>query len=193
MGVLTDFFATTESELRAYYPGWKLPLEQPIRIASKNPFTGESAEAVSWDPDPERPVEDVGPPGPPSPSIDLKGLGHTSVISLIGIVHDSSAQAEESFMRLALIGPEEGPWINELPPAFVAKLAKLDGADRDRVAEAWTSAERADIAGIKDEFTRNRMLADHDLGYWRGMLDELADFARTALSQGHRVYMWTCL
>jgi len=193
MGVLTDFFAATESELRAYYPRWKIPLDQPIRISSKNPFTGELAEAVSWDPDPERPVENVGPLGPPSPSIDLKGLGHTSVVSLIGIVHDSSAQAEESFMRPVLIGPEEGPWLNELPPAVVAKLAKLDDADRQRVAEAWTAAEGADIAGIKNEFTRDRMLADRDLRYWRGMLDELADFARTALARGQRVYMWTCL
>ena len=191
MGFLSHLFAATESELLAYYPGWKVPLAKPIRSPVRNPFTGETLEGMSWDPDPENPVEDPGPRRLPSPSINLEGLRQTSVISLIGVVHDSSLQAEDTFMRYALLGPGDGPWLNELTPAFVAKLVKLDDAGRDRVAEAWTAAEHANLAEIPDKRMRNRLLEEQDARYWRATLDKLADFSRKAVAQGRRVYMRT--
>lgn len=193
MGVLTDFFLATEAELRAHYPAWRVPLAEPKRAPMKNPFTGETVEAVVWDPEPDSPVEDPGPPGPPSPSIDMKGLGLTSVCSLLEIVCGGGKDVEERFYRLALIGPEEGPWINALPSPFAAKLASLDAAGLARVAASWTAVEQADLAGIENEPTRARMLASHDARHWREVLDELAAFARLAVAQGRDMYVWTSL
>jgi hypothetical protein len=193
MGVLTDFFRASESDLRATYREWKVPLDAHIRRQGLNPFTKEPVLMTSWDPNPEEIVEDRGAAGPPSPSIDMRGLGHTEVASLIAIVHDASKEVEERFYRPALIGPEDGPWINELPMAFVAKLATLDDAVMTRVAEAWSGVQRADIEGIPNAHTREHMLAARTTPYWSEVLRELVTFARATVAEGKHMYMWVCL
>jgi hypothetical protein len=180
MGVLTDFFRATEVELRAHYPGWKVPLAQPLRKPGINPFSKKPIEVLSWDPSPDKPVTASGPSRPPSPSIDLKGLGHTSVASLIAIVHDPSKDIADRFYGGALLGPDDGPWVHELPAAFVAKLAALDAAALDTAAKRWTDVEAEDGSG-----TTYRQ--------WRRVLDELARFARATVAERKNMYMWVSL
>jgi hypothetical protein len=115
------------------------------------------------------------------------------VEQLIAILHDDSPQLRERFWRPALIGPDDGPWINELPPAFVKRLAALDESAAERIGQEWAMQERADIASIQARFTRDHMLAHQDLAYWRAMLDRLAEFARAAIAEGRGMYMWMSL
>jgi hypothetical protein len=187
---LADFFRATEAELRAAYPGWKLPLADPNRRQGTNPFTKQPVEILSWDPNPDEVVEERGPSRPPGPSIDCKGLGPTSVASLIAIVHDASNEVRERFYRPALIGPEDEHTIHELPSALVTNLAALDESARGRIAHEWATRERADLATIRDRATRDMMLARRDFAYWRAMVDELAGFAQAAVADGRSVYMW---
>jgi hypothetical protein len=193
MGVLTDFFAATDDELRKHYPSWKLPLAQPTRVTRRNPFTRELMEGVEWDPSPEQPVSDRGPSGHPGAWIDLKGLSDTSVRSLIRLLLNQSPPDGSKFDRPALIGPKDGPWVNQLPTDFVEALASLDGASREALASKWSETERNDIAGIMHDATRQQMLSDHALPHWREMLDALADFSRESVVAKKNVYMWMCL
>jgi hypothetical protein len=193
MGVLTDFFRLSKSELRSTFAAWKVPLDEPVRRPGVNPFTKQPIEVLSWDPDPQTLVEDSGPAGPPRPSIDMKGLGHEAVVSLIKRVHDPSPETEAQFFRPALIGPDEGPWINELPPAFVSKLAALDDAAMARVAAEWSLEQRSDIETTKDDFTRQGLLARRPPAYWHEVALELRSFARATIAEDRRMYMWVCV
>jgi hypothetical protein len=167
-----------------------VPLDEPVRVRRTHPFTKQPIEVLEWDPNPEESVEDRGPSALPGPAIDCKGLGPTSVASLIAIVHNASKETEERFYRRALIGPETGPVILELPAAFVAKLAALDEAGRSRVAQEWSARERSDLESIPNRATREAMLARHDAAYWSAMLGELARFAEATVSEGRGMYMW---
>lgn len=180
MGVLTDFFRATTEELRAAYPTWREPLEEARYVTRMNPYTREPEDSLSWDPTPLLALTAEGRTGPPEPSIDMKGLTELSVWRLIATVDDASEEAQRRFERPALIGPEQGPWIFEVPASFVEKMALLDDAGRARVTDAWAKTEQEDFPAV----------TVHE---WRDTLDTLAAFAQSTISEQRRMYMWICL
>ncbi len=105
----------------------------------------------------------------------------------------TSAAMRERFYRGALIGPEDGPWIHDLPEELVARLASISEAEADDVAKRWCDIERADIATIENEGVREHMLAGSPLAHWRTLLGALATFARATLAEGRRMHMWVSL
>jgi hypothetical protein len=192
MGVLTDIFRATEAELRAYYPTWRVPLEQPIRTTRFNPFVGKEMEVLSWDPAPREAIADDGQTGPPSPSIDMKGLDLDTIATLVGLGETAPAEVEALFLRGALLGPEEGPWVHEVPPSFVAKLVALDAEGMQALAEVWWR-QLADAAVQARAAGRGPMFRENTLADWRGVLDILAAFARETVAEGRRMYVWVSL
>lgn len=187
--MLTDLFLATSTELHAHYPNRRAPLETPVRTKRKSPFAGTEVEVLVWDPAPGAAVggERVGPP---SPSLDVKGLTKTSFFWLVrSVLGDRTPSTLE---RQALFGSDEGPWIYEIPSTFVTELAALDDAGRARLAQTWNAHEREEAMGIRSASTRDRML-QRDEAYWRGYLDVIARAAKEALAQGRNLYLWMSL
>jgi hypothetical protein len=184
MGVLTDFFRATQGELRSTFPRWREPLAEPVRTQRLNPFTKKMAEVLEWDPTPDQPVVDRGPVGPPPASLDMKGLGQTSIASLIGILHDAPKTLQDRFYRPALIGPAEGPWLHELPLEFVERLAALDDLGLRRAAARWAQVENEDLGVVG---------AGQPPEEWRAVLKQMSTFARTTMAEQKRMFMWVCL
>lgn len=193
MGVLTDFFRATPEELRAAFTGWKEPLQTPVRRSGVNPFTKKPIEIVSWDPAPEREVHERGPVGPPSPSIDLKGLDFVELQMLCDVLLGDGHEARGLLDRPPLIGPNDAPWVHELPAALVAQLAAVDAQRLGVEAQRWAELRRRDISSIRDEGARATMLRSHETERFVYALQMLATFARETVAEGRRMYMWTCL
>jgi hypothetical protein len=196
MGTLTYCFAATSAQLRAYYPTWKLPLNVPNLKESKNPFTKETLWYEDWDPEPARPVEGNGlwhfeaeqDLHRHFQGTNLKGLFWTDLEDLIPVLHSEPDEWTKPLRRPPLIGPEKGPWVNELPGPFVARLAALGGEDVEPRARDWlyrhlrkergkslTSAQREKLSVLTD---------------W---LAELASLARVCIAVDERIYIWSCL
>lgn len=51
MAVYATFFLSEAEKLAAGFPNWKLPLPQPVRRETRNPFTGEPTVVESREPD----------------------------------------------------------------------------------------------------------------------------------------------
>src|SRR5436189_270949 len=88
----------------------------------------------------------------------------------------SEPELRGAFYRPALIGPPDGPWINELPDSFVLKLAALAPRELEPTAAEWGESEREDMTSIRDKSARDRMLQTKTPEYWRAILDALSAF-----------------
>lgn len=51
MAVYTTVFAATSVELHAAFPGWRRPLDAPVRRKGVTPFTKQATTYDSWEPD----------------------------------------------------------------------------------------------------------------------------------------------
>ena len=191
----TEFVRTTPTELRRRLRGWREPLAEAVRRRVTNPFTRQPYEGWSWDPSPDVSVapssEDV-----PWPSIEMLGFEHVGVIALLAVVLPIDAPSLRRTMfpdaaelasdrRPALIGPEEGPWIWEVPPPLVAALAEMDANAIAAAGPRWAVALRDEVKRLDP--TSVDLLED---GFYVDALARLAAFAREAVAAGEHVYEW---
>jgi hypothetical protein len=152
MGVLTDFFVASPSDLDTVLFGWQLPpppLAEPVDVHGVNPFTKKPFTISSRNNRDEVPLPN--PNANPSPNIcTLPNVQCKSLLpdrlavafsSLSGMVIDD---ALDLIMCGALIGPPVTEIaIQRLPDAFTAALAK---ANNDALVRAAQAIEDADVA-----------------------------------------------
>jgi hypothetical protein len=193
MGVLTDFFRATPAQLRATYKGWREPLATPVKRRHLNPFTKQMMEVNEWDPSPDVEVTEPGPVGPPSPSIDLKGITQIELEMLCELLLGEGHHASEALYRPALIGPADGPWLTEVPSALVSELCALSGERTASVARRWVELWEEDQATITSGPQRSEERVRGDREAFQNALRMLHTFARETVAEGKVLYMWTCL
>jgi hypothetical protein len=154
MAVYTTFFLCEPAELLEGFPGWQMPLEQPVRREIRNPFTGEFMVIESREP--QWPDDDVEIPAlnyhaitiegsyedylesrlPPfvrqRPHWAAKGLTLVELNPLIEIIGVNGEMGPALFSP-----PSSGNDVEGFPADFLTKLPTLDAPT---VAERWAAA-----------------------------------------------------
>jgi hypothetical protein len=189
---LTDFFLATPDELRRACSGWPAPLDAPRVETRTNPFTKKPVVVRDWTPhDADFSRSTLAPDCTAFPSIDVKGIGVAEVRFLVSAALDVDQARARELDRPPLIAPPEcESALCEVPGDLVRRLASADSNALDAIAQKWDALERADIAGIEDKRTREAMLAERTLAYWKSALAAVAAVARQAAAEKKGLYYW---
>lgn len=127
-------------------------------------------------------VLDLGGPASSSfPTLDLKGIDPLVQLGtleslLTGVDYDIVAERSGKLVAMADEGEQ---LVVSVTNELVAALSTADEARLREVAEPWSETE--EFGGRADPT---------DLAM---VLNELADLARTATTDGHRLYCWVCV
>ncbi len=159
MAIYTSFFLCEPLELHSAFPGWKLPLTEPIRRTWVNPFTREEMTVETRDPE----WDDIDPNDTPMPEIRVvaiegdyemylqnripefvqskphwcaKNLTSLELEPLIAAAIDS----DEGKLETALYAhPSLGAGIELLPNNFVLLLKSADASTLNSIAGKWAA------------------------------------------------------
>lgn len=154
MAIYTTFFLCRPEELPGGFPGWRLPLAEPVRREFRNPFTGEVSVVETREPEwpedasdePERDYqaaviqagyEDylegrLRPFVRACPHWCAKGLTEVELEPLL-----QAAGVATSMEGALYAPPSSGAFVQQLPLEF---LATLDSLDLSEVASQWAAA-----------------------------------------------------
>ncbi len=153
MGVLTDFFAATESQLAEVFVGWHTVSNTPIQRETTNPFSGEAIIVNDWQPGPLiREGELVDSPAIEAlPHSHFKGVDHVKLGTLYKLVSgDKHEHFIDTLSKPALIYPEgEDIGLHQIPSALTSALATLSENKHAEVAMKWQLTEECQL----DRFT----------------------------------------
>ena len=157
MAIYTTFFVCRPEELVAGFPGWRLPLAEPVRREVKNPFTGKTVIVHSREPEwPEDSVEDLVSSsrqifvGSESFEVYLENrlpafvrarphwCGKRLTEIELGLLGEA-AGVETSF-ECPLYGPHSSPFsLMSIPASLCDQLVACDQQALDAIAEKWAS------------------------------------------------------
>lgn len=143
MGVLTDFFLATDSDVSCVLSGWQLPpplLPQAVVVETINPFTRQPVQITTRrDPDsvPEpNPEADPSPDVSSLPNVQCKGLLPDKLaLAFSALAHVSENDAMDSILCGDLVGPPNTEIVVlRMPEAFTVALASASDQDLMRAA-----------------------------------------------------------
>lgn len=167
MAIYTTFFLCDPVELLDGFPGWRMPLDNPVRREVRNPFTGEmmviESRAPEWPDSAASPVfnyQATEIEGPYEAYLETrlpsfvqqrshwaaKGLTPVEINPLLEIL------AIEDEIEMAIYSPPtSGDCIEVFPDAFLAKLTSLDLEQTSHDwAEALSTPEHThSVSGVK--------------------------------------------
>ena len=120
------------------------------------------------------------------PSQDFAGLDAKGIDTvMLGTLHAvlTGGAFDPSFMSDALYsGGKNGPWVFEVPPNLVMRLAKLNAQQLRSTAAEWATTE---------EFSPE--YEDWPVEAVQQMLADLAGLCKRAVGEDKAVLMWICL
>lgn len=138
-----------------------------------NPSGGHTETVPCWDPEHGKPTPEYAIRDLPGPAIEMQDFEKLGIDALIPLLEGSNAHAVlAARQRPPLIHPEEGPWLFEVPPTVVEKLAALPEGEIATLGQRWAAVLRADEA------------------VHVACLRRLVGFARETMTAGHRMYEW---
>lgn len=147
MGVLTDFFVASASELSAAFPNWQAVANEPIIREVINPFTGQKQTVSEWQPLPGSSANstdvDLTPIISGLPVAEFKRIDHVKLARLQEILcGDDVRAALEGLLRPARIHPaNEDTGLHQLPDRLAAQLSVLKPTEISAYAERWSTSE----------------------------------------------------
>jgi hypothetical protein len=181
----TDYVRTTPTALRQACRDWREPLAESILIERLNPFTRQNQTLPSWDPDPKAAAPSFVA-DPPGNSLEMDGFEGAGANALIRLFFAADADARIAVRRRpSLIGPEDGPWVLDVPASAIAHLAALTNAEVEAAGPRWAALVRAELKAIDPN--SDDLLDD---GFYGATLVRLATFAREAEAANENVYEW---
>ncbi|HWZ91077.1 MAG TPA: hypothetical protein VNW92_19585 [Polyangiaceae bacterium] len=196
MGVQTDLFLASPSEIEAAFSGWHRPsplLADFVTRTARNPFTGEQLTIRSRIPEDQTGPDDDATDRPDLERFDLvdqKGLSTVNLAQLACALLDwdhDNAHCEIDGRTFA--GPPDAGVLLELPQALTRRLADLTRDDCATFGRLWAALFREDANGIKADFIRQHELSRPD-SEWIGRLADLAHLARQARATTKSVFVW---
>ncbi len=119
--------------------------------------------------------------------LDEKGIDHVKLATLYALLsdqpYDSAFMSEAS---LVYVASDDGPWVQQVPPDLVSRLANLAENDYPRIAQQWAQTEEFTHphSGFTPELARERT---------ENFLRRIAPLARQSLAEHKVLLMWTCL
>jgi hypothetical protein len=154
MAVYTTFFLCQPKDLLRGFPGWRLPLARPVRREVRDPFTGEVRVIETREPDwpqgadaePEQEYRVVAIEGRYEDYLEgrlppfVHGCPHWAAkgLTVVELTPLFKAAGVEAGMACPIYGPpSSGALVQQLPPAFFAKLGSLD---QKSIAKRWAAA-----------------------------------------------------
>src|SRR5207253_1912724 len=113
--------------------------------------------------------------------LDAKGIDQIKLATLYAIL--TKSDFEPGFMNDTLSsGGEEGPWVMEVPPDLVERLAELKPRQRTAAGKKWAATE---------EFSPQ--FDDWPVEAVQQILQDLALLCQRAVAEKKSVLMWMCL
>ena len=208
MAIYSTFFLSAPEQLHSGFPGWKLPLPQPVTRSTINPFTLEKmtieTRAPEWD--------DVDPDDLPFPDMAVvaiegdyqayleqrlppfiqsqphwcsKGLTLVELDPLIGIV----TGIDEKRLETPLYAhPSLGSWIAQFPSDFFEHLTAAEEAAITAVAEKW--AATMSTPEYTHSMDGNRLSEGWTVEDASGILSNITELARRQ-EPGQSLYLLT--
>jgi hypothetical protein len=197
MGMLTDFFVASPTELEAAFPTFLPVADQPEMREQINPFTLEKMQVPHWIPaerasqrkrsatkpgksrrSGSKPKHDVRA----LPHVMYKRVDHVKLATLWGTwegIEFLSAIDAIAGAKPPLVEPDDdqSSGLTRLPDGFVDALSDLDDKTLKAKAKLWAQSDEwvADGATAKD-------LVE--------VLTELRRLAKTAKTAGKYMYLW---
>ena len=153
MGVHTDLFVATESQLADVFVGWHTVPDAPDQKESTNPFTGEKIVVNDWKPGPLIKGGNLAD----TPAIETlphylsKRIDHVKLGKLHELITgEKYDEVIGSILKPALIHPDnEDTGLHQIPSGLASTLATLDETKRLEVAREWQLTEECQL----DRFT----------------------------------------
>ena len=112
--------------------------------------------------------------------LDAKGIDTVKLDSLYDIV--VGGECDQSIHQSICDGGEDGPWVHEVPPLLVQRLASLAATELTAVGTQWAATEefspRYDNWPVEDV---------------QCVLTELTALCKNAVTEGKSVLLWMCL
>ena len=202
MAMYTSYFVAADDDFTHWFPGWKRPLDRPVRVKRTSWLTKQDVEVWSWDPDPERPstaavvmeahavVEITGdydaylearahPLVKSSPHRCWKGVDVLKIEALRSLLLEQPFDVElEHFPPACIAPPEIHGDITVLPRELTAALARFDDSTIESMAEAWADSGEVQIDDIAPD-------------YAAVVLRGLIDLARDAVRDRKNLHLMT--
>ena len=128
-----------------------------------------------------------------SPSWQFEGLGekgidHVKLATLYTLLTDQPYDPDVLMNEetLLYIASENGPWVQQVPPDMVSRLANLPESEYSRVAQAWARTEEFDpkFSGLTSA---------EAITFAEAFIRRFAVLARQSLAENKILMMWTCL
>jgi hypothetical protein len=205
MAIYTTFFLCKPEELPGGFPGWRLPLPQPVRREFRNPFTGKIAvietRKPEWpeevDQEPQREYQVVSIAGryedyregrlPPfvqrTPHWAAKGLTEVELKPLL------QAAGVDGSLECALYSPPSlGAVLEQLPSALPIKLGSLNQRELKAIAKRW--AATMSTPEYTHSVSGNKISDGWATDYALAILQPLVALARQAAG-GQEMYLLT--
>ena len=119
--------------------------------------------------------------------LDEKGIDQVKLATLYAILtdqpYDPDFMSEDSLLYVA---SDEGPWVQQVPPDLVSRLANLAESQYLAVAQQWTQTE---------EFTHKHsgFSPPEAVTFAETFIQRFALLARKAIAENKALLMWTCL
>jgi hypothetical protein len=189
VAIYTDFFVTSEDELRAAFP-YRFPVaKRPKTHRGRNPFTGQVQVVKEWgpaEPFPELP-EGVTYPSKAEvkavhrfPLAQFKGVDQVKLATLQALVSGGELQSHiEELCRPALVAPgKETSFLYRLPLAWVeaiagikkvAPLAKDWAATEECQLDNWTAKDASEVIGSLRELAKRAVAESKGMFLWVNM------------------------
>lgn len=204
MAIYTTFFVCDPQELVAGFPGWRLPLPQPVMREFKNPFTGQMVTVETREPDwPEDEVTESMDREYQVVAIDgnyqdylesrlpafVQRRTHWASKGLTEVQLGPLARAvgvEEKLECPLYSPPSSNAVLQELPRELAPKLVSLDENGLKALAVKWaaemsTPGHTHSVTGVKlnDGWSQSDAME---------IIRPIVALARKA-SDGHRMYL----
>jgi len=187
MGILTDFFLASISDVSRVLSGWQLPpppLPQAVVFEIINPFTRQPLQVTtrrdrSNEPEPD-PEADPSPDVSSLPNVQCKGLLPDKLAPAFATLADVTADVA---LDLILCGALTGPPDTEisvllLPLEFTVALASASEQDLARAAQAFVDGDATSRPG--------------DASVLAGIFREVRGLAAQGQADGARLFLWIC-
>jgi hypothetical protein len=112
--------------------------------------------------------------------LDAKGIDTVKLGELHALLR--GGEFDPAIHETICDGGAEGPWVFEVPPDLVQRLAGLTPAELEEVGRKWATAEV--FSPRYDNWPAERV---------QQQLGDLAALCRQAAGEGKSVLMWMCL
>ena len=186
MAIYTTFFLCESRELHPAFPGWKLPLSEPVSRTRVNPFTREEMTVETREPE----WDDVDPNDMPMPEMGIVAIEgdyetylqnrippfvqskphwcakNLTSVELAPLVAAATGSEEKELETALYAHPSLSAGIEQFPDDFVTRLKSADESTLYAIAKKWAAEMSTpdfthSVSGerIKDDMTLDEALS----------------------------------